>query len=273
MALQHLRAINDHAVTTDPLGRAILKEVALDIGHNNQPSFPSYRTIAKRVGCHYNSVAAWVKKLAECGDLIVTKEGRQQKYNIPFDVPLSQPDYDNSYDNACDNSYDDTVTNLVTTVTILSQAVDDIVTRLSQIEQLLSQPDYDRSIEVRSKEKNRSKNNIYIEPDRPLVVTIKTALSKTTKTPQEFEPEQYSVATETLIGYEATPEQIEGFRAWWDINGNYGGQPALRSLLSNWTNYTEGVTLNKQQPNGTSNGRSQPTPEERVAAIVARRES
>jgi len=132
MALKHARAVQQHAITTDSLGRFILHTIALDIGHNDQDAYPSYRTIAERVGCHYNSVSSWVKRLEECGDLTIKKEGKRQFYNIPFitaDEQLSQPDYDNSYDNNCHNDYD----NVMEIVTALSQQVEKLSQQVAEI--------------------------------------------------------------------------------------------------------------------------------------------
>lgn len=159
MALQHARAAQKGAITTDPLGRLILVTIAMDIGYQGQDSYPSYRTIAQRVHCHYNTVAHWVGKLAEAGDLIVRKEGKFQYYNVPFLTDVEPPDChndkdniydnpptdcDNPYDNHCDNPYD----NLEKIVTALSQQVAELSQQVAIIVTALQTEKVTEVIEV-----------------------------------------------------------------------------------------------------------------------------
>jgi len=104
-------------------------------------------------------------------------------------------------------------------------------------------------------DKDKIRLDTYIEPDAPEIVEIKTALSKTTKTNQEFNQDEYDKAAYALFGYDATPDQIDGFMAWWETNGGYTGKPALKSLVNNWTSYREGLTV-APKVNANSNGRS-----------------
>lgn len=88
--------------------------------------------------------------------------------------------------------------------------------------------------------------NKYIEPDPDKIVEIKTAVAGISKTPLWFETEeQYTNAAYALAGWEASIEQIEKFPEWWRSNGHYSGKPALKSILGEWRNYTNGNTLSK----------------------------
>ena len=123
MAITHVRAAQEYATTDDPVGRAVLFAICQDIGHDNSAAYPSYRTIAKRTGYHYNTVSSWVSKLVDCGDLTMEKKGKRQYYNIPFVAEpetLSHPGYDKQCDNGCDKRYD----NLVVMIKQLSQQIE-----------------------------------------------------------------------------------------------------------------------------------------------------
>lgn len=85
-------------------------------------------------------------------------------------------------------------------------------------------------------------NNIYIPPDPPQVVQLKTAISQTVKTPMwEKTEKEYDDAAIILMGWDATPESMCKFSDWWKINGWHQGLPELKTLLREYRNYLDGV--------------------------------
>lgn len=79
--------------------------------------------------------------------------------------------------------------------------------------------------------------NIFIHPDPEPIAAMKTALSKITKTSLEFNPDEYDKAAYALIGWEAEPDDVDGFLFWWKTNGYYHGKPSIKSIVGEWTNY------------------------------------
>jgi hypothetical protein len=88
--------------------------------------------------------------------------------------------------------------------------------------------------------------NIYIYKDGnpEEIYTLITAMASVCKTPYWAETEgDYEDAAYLLFGWDAKPEQVAEFEAWWSQNGHYKGKPALKSLLGEWQNYRLGVTI------------------------------
>ena len=80
--------------------------------------------------------------------------------------------------------------------------------------------------------------DIYIHPEPDEIVSLETAVSQISKTPKwEKTQEEYTSAAYTLLGWEATPDDVTGFGEWWSKNGYYSGKPALSSILGEWQNY------------------------------------
>lgn len=83
----------------------------------------------------------------------------------------------------------------------------------------------------------------------PNMMAIIQELTKISKTPLSLEVglgvESYYDATICLIGWDATPTKILGFLTWWQDPTSkkkynksiYEGDPALKSVLTNWRNY------------------------------------
>lgn len=265
MALRHARAAQKYATTTDSTGRAILVTIAMDIGHNDQPSYPSYRTIAERVGCHYNTVSSWVKQLAECGDLVVIKDGKRQKYSIPFinhDDELSQPEYDNDYDKDYHSDYHNDVT-------ALSQRLDELSQQVEKLSQLVLNIVTAKSVteEEVLEDTLEEEDYIYIAPDPEPIAELKTAIGIVTKTrPYGKNEKLYDEFAYELLGWEITPDKVRGFSGWWERNGHYAGKPALESMMNEWLNYAAGVEVKQPSPNGHLNGRTE-TGAEKYARI------
>lgn len=108
MSLKHLRQAQAIAkeADLDSISRAVLYDIATDIGHDGRPSFPSFDTISERTGYHKNTVAGRVKSLKEAGLLIVTKRGRGNQYTLPEcdDVSIDEADCHMDYHtNSCDD--------------------------------------------------------------------------------------------------------------------------------------------------------------------------
>lgn len=96
-------------------------------------------------------------------------------------------------------------------------------------------------------------NPLYIEPEPEILTTIKTALSKSTKTPLwENTIDDFNEAAHMLIGWDATINQIESFPEWWNTYGQYDGLPALKSLIQEWRNYISGVEMKVRNGNGVT---------------------
>lgn len=93
MALRHVRAVQERTRLDDPIARSIIQVIATDIGHDDSPAYPSYRTIAVRAGCHYNTVADRIKALCDNGDLVVTKRGKYNYYSLPYACDNAEGDY------------------------------------------------------------------------------------------------------------------------------------------------------------------------------------
>lgn len=85
MSLNHIRQAQQIAKENklDGIDRAILFDIAADIGYDGSPAFPSYGTIAERTGYHKNTVANRVNGLIEAGLLIASKRGRSNQYTLP----------------------------------------------------------------------------------------------------------------------------------------------------------------------------------------------
>ncbi len=72
-------------------------------------------------------------------------------------------------------------------------------------------------------------------------------LVKAVKTPYGagVNEDEFEQAIYTLIGWDVTPEQVEGFGEWWKTNGHYKGLPALKSFVAEFRNYLSGVKTNQ----------------------------
>lgn len=163
MAFKHIRAAQKQTVG-DNIAKQILVEIASYIGKDGQAAYPSYRTLAESTEVHYNTVSAKVSYLEEKGFLVVTKDGRKNKYTLGFDCDndddgLSHTDYDNDggnggglshpeYDNKADGS--DLSQQIVTLLSQLNSRLSQIESQLSQNTARLSQLECDVS--------NRSNN-------------------------------------------------------------------------------------------------------------------
>jgi DNA-binding transcriptional regulator YhcF (GntR family) len=83
------------------------------------------------------------------------------------------------------------------------------------------------------------------------MITAVSDVTKTTywdKTAADFEDAAYA-----LIGYDATPQEVRGFREWWAVNSWYDDDslPQLHHLVNSWKSYKAGVTR-RPKPNGTA---------------------
>ena len=178
MAFRHIRAAQKQTVA-DNIAKQILVEIASYIGNDDQPAYPSYRTLAESTEVHYNTVASKVSYLEERGFLIVTKDGRKNKYTLGFDCDnddggLSHTDYDNGGGNGgqlsqpeCDNvTIDNELSHqIITALSQLNERLSQIEARLSQNSERLSQLECDLS--NRSNRSNKEKREEAQAPDSP----------------------------------------------------------------------------------------------------------
>lgn len=140
MALRHVRGAQKRDVS-DPIAKSILQVIATDIGHDDQPAYPSYRTIAERAGCHFNTVGDKVRELEEEGHLAVEKKGRRNYYNLPFNcnsnvTPSSQAEGDKK--NGLVTPYVTTEGELLQRIDILCDKVESLSQEVSILSQRLS---------------------------------------------------------------------------------------------------------------------------------------
>jgi len=79
MAERHVRAVHAHSKSS---GRTydVMKEIALDIGHNDEPMFTSKRKLAERIMGSVNSVANAIKWGIANGELALVQTVGQRKY-------------------------------------------------------------------------------------------------------------------------------------------------------------------------------------------------
>lgn len=97
----------------------------------------------------------------------------------------------------------------------------------------------------------RNKEYIYMHPLPDEVQELITAITQTVKTGYAPKTEDDFEATAVmLLGWEVTPEKVLGFSEWWRENGYYPGRPALKSMMNEFRNYLDGVSMSE-------NGRSQ----------------
>lgn len=91
MAIRHVRAVQERVKEyEDRIDFSILIVVATDIGEHDEPAFPSLRNIAKRTGCHYNTVSQRIVRLQETGKLHKERKGKYTFYSLPFHCPAYQ---------------------------------------------------------------------------------------------------------------------------------------------------------------------------------------
>lgn len=128
MAEQHARAVQKmRRQFSDQLDYEILLIIALDTGRDGAAATTSYRGIAERANCHYNTVTGHIDRLKAAGWITVEKQGKYMAYRLQMDVEAGP----NIVTNDCDN-----VTKIVTSDYDNYQ---ELSQRLSQLEQTLSQ--------------------------------------------------------------------------------------------------------------------------------------
>lgn len=60
----------------------------------------------------------------------------------------------------------------------------------------------------------------------------------------------FYVQARILMAQDITPAEVEAFREWWAENGNYEGQPALKSLMDEIDNFRAGIKKERSGNNG-----------------------
>lgn len=128
MAEQHARAVQKmRRQISDQLDYEILLVIALDTGRDGAAATTSYRGIAERANCHYNTVTGHIDRLKAAGWITVEKQGKYMAYRLQIDVEAGS----NIVTTDCDNPV-----NIVTTGYDNYQ---ELSQRLSQLEATLSQ--------------------------------------------------------------------------------------------------------------------------------------
>lgn len=120
MAARHVRAVQKRRREfTDRLDYELLCIIATDIGRDDSPARTSYRGMAERAGCHYNTVGPHIKSLEDDKWIIIEQRGKYHHYHLNVD---------------CDNPSE-----IVTTDYDNPETLSQFDQRLSQIEETLSQ--------------------------------------------------------------------------------------------------------------------------------------
>lgn len=155
MAEQHIRAVQrQRPQFGDYRDFEILCVIATDIGRDDSPATTSYRGIAERAGCNYNTVMKHVQKLAGDGWLLIEQVGKYNHYQLNYHmVALDINDYSKNCHTGQDDDYDNSkiVTSdydnhqelsqpAMTILQELSHQIKTISERLSYLEQRLSYP-------------------------------------------------------------------------------------------------------------------------------------
>ena len=140
-----------------------------------------------------------------------------------------------------------------------------LVTNFAKRQGASSSAERMKEFRKRSKDKDTEKEDIYIHsvPSHVTVTNVTNGngkryesshfdkllpcLVKAVKTPYGagVNEDEFEQAIYTLIGWDVTPEQVEGFGEWWKTNGHYKGLPALKSFVAEFRNYLSGVKTNQ----------------------------
>lgn len=263
MAEQHARAVQNHSKITDRLTRNILEIIALDIGRDDRPAKTSNKVIAARARTSVNTARDRIEDILKSKELVRIIEGKYSFYNLNREyIP---------YDSVAEEAHeDDGLTETIATTEDLRLMEERLCQSYqSGLERLYQS--YQSIISIVSTDQRRGDtedntgkyNNIYMYKSEDRSLPLKkqypeqvnryiTALRAATKTPFKDSTEgEFVDAAYELIGWNSTPEQVNGFGSWWEINGHYPGTPALSSLRQEYRDYLRGV-IKRQSSNGNS---------------------
>jgi DNA-binding transcriptional ArsR family regulator len=170
MALIHYRAAQLIPVK-DKDAKHLLTTIAMDVGVNGEPSFPSYRTLSERTGIHHNTVGKKLDMLAGAGLIAIKRQGKRQFYTMLFGCDtIAKPftDYDNS-EQLSQPPRDNTLSQSDEQLSQLQKRLSQFEQQLSQFEATLSQPPRDLSSieEVEAVKKEAVKLPPLSEPQAP----------------------------------------------------------------------------------------------------------
>ena len=277
MAEQHARTVQKmRRQFSDQLDYEILLIIALDTGRDGAAATTSYRGIAERANCHYNTVTGRIDRLKEAGWITVEKQGKYMAYRLQIDIDAGP----NIITSGCDN-YEELSQRLSQLEQTLSQ-------RLSQLEAtiviLTEQANMTKDSEEKKEEntplnppvggnggvepvflrpgivdppiasglgkKNGHVNGFARRPPERIGVLIE-AIRQVVKTTydkdaiQDFEDAAYEVE-----GWGGTSESVAGFLPWWEQSEKYAGLPALKSFRAEYRNFLRGVKPAQGDANG-----------------------
>lgn len=135
MAAQHTRAVQRmRRQFSKQLDYEILAVIATDIGYDDSPATTSYRGIAERVDCHYNTVSTHVDRLEANGWITIQNKGKRNQCYYLQNIDCD--DSENIITTTVTNS-DEIVTRVVMIEERLSQLEDGLSQCLSQLSQLI----------------------------------------------------------------------------------------------------------------------------------------
>ena len=83
-----MEAVLNHSKIGDPLGRIIFTSIAQFIPPNGAPSWASLREIARLSACDKDTVARWIPRLVESGEIESWTEGRGRGTKTWFKILL-----------------------------------------------------------------------------------------------------------------------------------------------------------------------------------------
>ena len=244
----------------------------------------SYNGIAAAARVHRNTVYNIMPKLIESGELEIVEKGGDGRgswtvYRVTIVDKLSQEQLETSQQieetsqgnkrtsqqNGETSQAKDVTIDLVTIVERLSQQVERLSQQIEETSQQNGETSQENVTNVTSNGCDGSicvprvsksfKKNIYIheqpELDDEPVHEMITALSAVSKTQFWAKTEDdYFSAAQSLLDGGATPEQVQGFLAWWEAgNRHYTGKPALTSIMTSWKNYIDGVDTRPKAEN------------------------
>lgn len=101
------------------------------------------------------------------------------------------------------------------------------------------------------------------DQDRRELLTAVASVVKETYAPG-FNDERFDSVVDALFRDGVEPDKVDGFSDWWQENGYYNGQPALKSFVGEWGNYSAGL-----QPRASPNGHGNEPEPKGFAAIRA----
>lgn len=279
MSREAVEAVQDHSAVEDAVGRNIFQAIARFVPPDGSGGWASYRTIADVARCDKDTVMRWVGILEEMGEIGTRKTGRGRGTRIYYTIhlPFDEPRHGGAGvgDNikrlspsGGDNNGGDIIEVLSQRIEVLSQQVELLSQQLEVLSPLLSQ-NVPTKMGTETRNHRETKGNRYkhardplaeepsaFEPaprtkdqsDREEMIAAIAQVVKTAYVPG-FGDEPFIDTANALLQAGVGPDEVRGFGQWWEENGYYDGQPALKSMIGEWGNYSAGISP-RASPNG-----------------------